>query len=193
MPAPGQTPAAPVAQAPPIQAQPAQAQPIAELIPTADGHDGAPTPWAEALTRLRSGPTFWLSATAPDGRPHVRPVLGVWVDHALHVASGAGTVKTGLIAANPRVSLTTHVDAMDLVLEGEAVRETGRARLERVAEAYAQTYGWHPRARDGALTGADGAPTAGPPPYLVLAVRPRRVLGFGHDDAMLPTRWTFPA
>lgn len=166
-------------------------EPTTELIPTAFEVYDDPTPWDAARARLASGPTFWLSTTAPDGRPHVRPVLGVWVEDAVHLVTGGSTVKTTLIEADPRITLSTHVDAMDLVLEGEVTRVDEQARLQRVADAYADTYGWRATARAGALTDVEGAPTAGPPPYLVLALRLHRAFGFPHDDTTSPTRWTF--
>jgi hypothetical protein len=48
-----------------------------------------------------------------------------------------------------------------------------------VAEVYMNKYGWPVIVRDGAFY-ADGAPTAGPPPY-----------GFPWDEMFLPTRWRF--
>ena len=46
--------------------------------------------------------------------------------------------------------------------------------------------------RFNALLWAEGAPTAGPPPYHVYRVLPHKVLGFPTDDAsVVPTRWRF--
>jgi hypothetical protein len=40
-----------------------------------------PTPWARAGAILEAVPaTYWLATVRPDGAPHVRPVLAVWVD-----------------------------------------------------------------------------------------------------------------
>lgn len=76
-------------------------------------------------------------------------------------------------------------------LEGEVTRVHEQGRLERVADAYADTYGWRPSAREGALTDVEGAPTAGPPPYMVLSLDRHRAFGFPHADTTSPTRWTF--
>jgi hypothetical protein len=68
-----------------------------------------------------------------------------------------------------------------------------QAQLHRVAEAYETKYGWPVRVRGGAFH-ADGAPTAGPPPYAVYRVTPVVVFGFGtEDDRYGPrsTRWDF--
>jgi pyridoxine/pyridoxamine 5'-phosphate oxidase len=40
-----------------------------------------PTPWARARAILEEVPaTYWLATVRPNGAPHVRPVLAVWVD-----------------------------------------------------------------------------------------------------------------
>ena len=64
-------------------------------------------------------------------------------------------------------------------------------RLRRVADAYAAKYGWEVAVGDGALKGAEGAPTAGPPPYDVYELEPRTVVGLPADDRLTPTRWRF--
>lgn len=81
---------------------------------------------------------------------------------------------------------------VDLVLEGEAVRVTDDARLQRVARAYDSKYQWPVEIRDGAFH-AEGAPTAGPPPFHVFELQATSVLGFGTDEAFADrlTRWRF--
>jgi hypothetical protein len=83
-------------------------------------------------------------------------------------------------------------EGLDLVLEGEVARVHDHARLERVAEVYASKYGWPVTVRDGAFH-AEGAPTAGPPPYEVYMVTSVVVFGSGTDDtfASRSPRWRF--
>jgi hypothetical protein len=38
---------------------------------------------------------------------------------------------------------------------------------------------------------AEGAPTAGPPPYDVYEATPTAAFGFGTDERFVPTRWRF--
>jgi hypothetical protein len=45
--------------------------------------------------------------------------------------------------------------------------------------------------RDGAIHDAEGAPTAGPPPYDVDELVPAIAFGFGLDKHLIPTRWRF--
>lgn len=64
------------------------------------------------------------------------------------------------------------------------------ATLQQVATLYATKYDWHVTVRDGAFY-ADGAPTAGPPPYDVYRVTPRVVFGLSLDGSFGLTRWRF--
>jgi nitroimidazol reductase NimA-like FMN-containing flavoprotein (pyridoxamine 5'-phosphate oxidase superfamily) len=131
-------------------------------------------PWAEARGRLEEGGTYWLATARPDGRPHVMPVLGVWVDGALCFSAGETSRKGKNLARDPRCDFTAGSRrALDLVVEGEAAKVSDMVTLHRVAEAYASKYGWSVTVRDGAFY-ADGAPTAGPPPTRFTKQRPRR-------------------
>jgi len=165
-------------------------QPVAQLIATTFETYDAPIPWAQARRRLQDAhDTYWLATTRPDGTPHVRPVLGVWVDEHLHFVSGSATRKTRHLAANPQVSIAVSAEGIDLVVEGRAERVDGTAALQRVADAYTAKYGWRATARNGAFHETEGAPTAGPPPYLVYRVTPAQVLGFPVGESFSPTRW----
>ena len=58
--------------------------PVAELEPQFSSDDATLTPWAEARGRLEEVEVYWLTTVRPDGRPHVTPVLSVWLDGALY-------------------------------------------------------------------------------------------------------------
>lgn len=147
-------------------------------------------PWSEAVAALGRAGTYILATVCPDGRPHAVPVLGVVVDGALHVSAGDRTRKAKNLAADPRCVVTTTTGTWDLVVEGVAVAVAEAETVRRVAEAYGDTYGWRPQVRDGVLW-ADGAPTAGPPPYRVYRVRAHTGFALPTGDGWLPTRWRF--
>src|SRR5271165_1359661 len=46
------------------------------------------TAWEETLHMLETAELFWLSTVRTDGRPHVTPVVAVWVDGAMHFMTG---------------------------------------------------------------------------------------------------------
>ncbi len=163
--------------------EPVSAQPLAT--------DATAMPWTEARNRLGTADTYWLVTTRPDCRPHAVPVLAVWVDDALHFVAGASTRKARNLARDPHCAITTRGPSLDLVLEGEAAKVRGEAKLQRVADAYASKYEWHVTVRNGAFRDTEGAPTAGPPPYEVYEVRPTTAFGFGTDGSLGSTRWHF--
>jgi nitroimidazol reductase NimA-like FMN-containing flavoprotein (pyridoxamine 5'-phosphate oxidase superfamily) len=164
-------------------------EPVAARPYNADERRPLP-PWPEARRRLAEARTFWLATVRPDGRPHVVPVLAVWLDGALHFTSNATARKARNLARSSRCVVTTGAPALDLVVEGEATRVRDDAKLQRAAEVYASKYGWRVTVRDGAFH-ADGAPTAGPPPYELYEVTPTTVFGFGTDETLGATRWRF--
>lgn len=167
-------------------------RPLRDQEPTAaqsiSAYDGTVTPWAEARQALAEARTFWLATVGPDGRPHVRPHLAVWVDDALHFTASPSSRKGKNLARDPHCTVTTHSRGLELVVEGDAARVTDEATLQRVADAYAAKYEWPVTIRDGAFYADYGAPTAGPPPFHVFDVTPSTVFGFGEGPA---TRWRF--
>ena len=164
--------------------EPLSAQPY-----SADETRPLPT-WAEARRRLEEAPFYWLATVRPDGRPHVVPVLAVWADGGLHFVAGSSSRKAKNLARDSHCVVTVDTDALHLVVEGETAIVSDEAGLRRVADAYASKYGWQVTMRDGAFY-ADGAPTAGPPPYEVYEVTPTTIFGFGPDESFGATRWRF--
>lgn len=161
--------------------------------PTAEPYaaDGARrAPWAHAIDEFRKARTCWVATVHPTGRPHAVPVLAVVTGNAVHFAAGPATQKARNLARNPRLTVTTGGDTLDVVVEGVADRVADEGALAAVVEAYADKYGWEVEVRDGALHG-DGAPTAGPPPYHVYRLVPQRAFGFPTTGDAAPTRWRF--
>jgi hypothetical protein len=167
--------------------------------------DASPTPWKEAQDRLENpqqAQTYWLSTVRPDGRPHVMPLIGLWVDDAFYFISGKNTRKARNLAQNPHcvISCGSRVlPSLDIVIEGEARPVSSSAKLTSVAEHYRAKMGWPLEVRGGELFGPN-APTAGPPPYTAFKVSPTTVYGLpgleGMDKAesvgsIHPTRWRF--
>jgi Pyridoxamine 5'-phosphate oxidase len=165
----------------------------------------ASTPWAKALERLEAPEperTYWLATVHPDGRPHLRPLLGLWLDGSFFFVTGARTRKGRNLADEPRCVVAASsqtLPALDIIIEGTAVKVTDEGRLRRVVDAYATVMQWPLTVQDGAVVGPN-APTAGPPPYAVYEVRPAAILGLpgiagteGGETpgAFSPTRWRF--
>ncbi|WP_028649502.1 pyridoxamine 5'-phosphate oxidase family protein [Nocardiopsis sp. CNT312] len=155
--------------------------------------DAEPGSWDRVLPLLEAEPgTSWLTVTGKDGPPHTRPLLVVWASGRPCFASGEDTAKARLLSVSPQASLAFQAAGLDVVVEGTVQRVKEHGRVRRVADAYAKAYGWAPQAEGALLTGAEGAPTAGPPPYAVYTVVPTTVYAFPSDEAPCgPTRWRF--
>lgn len=164
--------------------------PAADPMVVIDDAHRTPAAWEDTRSTLEAAQWFWLATVRPDGRPHLVPLLAIWMDDALYFAASPNSRKGRNLADDPHCTIATREHGVDLVIEGEAVRVTDEARLHRLADAYADKYGWQVEVRDGALYG-DGAPTAGPPPYAVYALTPATAFGFPAGQQFPPTRWRF--
>ena len=165
-------------------------EPRTELQQRFSSEGATATPWAGVEDRLASAEIWWLSTVRPDGRPHVTPLIAVWVDGALYFCTGADERKARNLAENAHCVLTTGGNELhagfDLVVEGDAVRVTDDGRLRAVAGAFESKYGseWHFDVGDGVFL-QEGNPA------LVFEVRPVKAWGFGREPLYSATRWTF--
>ena len=166
----------------------AKKEPTPELQTQFSSEGATPTPWAEARQRLEQAAIYWLTTVRPDGRPHVTPLIAVWLDGALYFCTGPSERKAQNLAQNAQVAITTGCNGMeglDMVLEGTAVQVTDAARLQPIADQVAAKYeGWHYTVRDGAFYGEGGR-------ALVYEVAPATAFGFGKGESFSQTRWRF--
>ena len=153
-------------------------EPVSTLDPRFSESDTAPTTWRETLGALAGAQLSWLTTVRADGRPHVTPLVTVWLDDAVHFATGAGEQKAVNLQSNPHVVIITGCNAwergLDVVVEGDAVRVTDSQLLDGLAEAWKAKWDgrWRYEVRDGAFQHEAGE-------ALVFAVRPIKVLAFG--------------
>jgi hypothetical protein len=148
--------------------------------------EGQRLPWAWAVRQLTDARHYWIGTTRPDGRPHSRPVWGVWFDNRLYFSTGSLAAQN--LASNAEI--TVHVETASgeaVIVEGTAEEATKGARLRQVFTDYNRKYLWDmdPEHPDG-------------PMY---AVKPRVVFGWVSDPSGLDhgaafhgtaTRWRFP-
>jgi hypothetical protein len=167
--------------------------------------DRGAAPWAMAEERLENPErprTYWLATVREDGRPHVMPIIGMWMEGAFYFVSGERTLKARNLVREPRctvVSGTTTLPSLDLIVDGAAAMVTDEETLRRVTEAYRTRMEWPLEVLEGRLHGPN-APTAGPPPYALWRVTPSTVIGlpgmagmeqFKPEELPRPTRWDF--
>jgi hypothetical protein len=79
---------------------------------------GPVLPWSHVVERLVSERNYWLATVRPDGRPHVTPLWGVWLNGALYFDGHPRTRWARNVAANPAASV--HLESGDdvVILEG---------------------------------------------------------------------------
>jgi general stress protein 26 len=75
--------------------------------------------WTEVADRIGAAPNYWLATTTDDGRPHVRPVDGVFVDMTLAFGGSPATRWVQHLQQRPAVSVSLPDDDHAVVLEGE--------------------------------------------------------------------------
>jgi hypothetical protein len=155
-------------------------EPRTKLDPRFSDDRAEPTPWADAARVLQEAELYWLSTVRADGRPHVTPLIGVADGGAMHFCTGLREQKARNLEHSPRVALTTGNNTwaagLDVVVEGTAVRVTGRDDLQRIAGAYEAKYGsdWHFDVGDGVF--GDGELAAA-----VFRIEPHKALAFAKD------------
>jgi hypothetical protein len=138
----------------------------------------APTSWEDAVRALEAAELFWITTVRADGRPHMSPLVAVWLDGALHFSTGAAEQKAVNLLANPHVILTTGCNqwdrGLDVIVEGEAIQATDDTTLKRLAEEWRTKWDgrWQFEAHDGCFHHDAGV-------ALVFSVAPTKVLAFG--------------
>ena len=144
-------------------------------------------PWPQARALLEQAELFWVSSVRFDGRPHVTPVVAVWIDAALYFSSGPQEQKSRNLATNPHCAVTTGCntwnEGVDIVLHGEVEIVRDLSQLQRVADGFFAKYG-----SDWAFEVADDGTFRGP--ALVYRLNPTQALGFGKGP-FSHTRWDF--
>ncbi len=152
--------------------------------------DAVATPWDETRRVLEEAELFWISTVRGNARPHVTPLVAVWLDGVLYFTTGATEQKALNLRENPHVILMTgcnHWDAgLDVVVEGKAASVVDYATLKRLAAAWATKWDgrWQYEGRDGGLFHTNGGMA------LVFEVKPTKILAFA-KGTFSHTRYQF--
>lgn len=113
------------------------------------GSDGL-LDWSDVEARLVTSPQYWLATTRPDGRPHVVPRWGVWVDGRFWYDGAPTTVHVRDLARNPACALHLEDGWQAVIVDGTA-RPADPPGVElgaRLAGAYRAKYrerGYEPK------------------------------------------------
>jgi hypothetical protein len=138
-------------------------------------------PWSWAEERLISAPIYWIATTRPDGKPHSRPVSGVWLATGFWFSTGSRT-RTNL---RRNTAITVHIGGHEIVIiEGTAATETGGDDLHEMCDAFSQKYGYRMEPTEDGVSVRHGV--------AVPAFRVCPKVVFGWDEQWKsPTRWMF--
>lgn len=146
-------------------------------LPSADSGRGLlPFSWAEE--RLSRARNYFLSTVRPDGRPHMMPVWGVWLDGVFFFSTGRESRKASNLARSPACVLCPDDAEEPVVVEGVAEEVTEGSVLAPFLDAYEAKYNWRIDTRQGPL----------------YVVHPCVVFGLIENAAEFAgaaTRWTF--
>jgi hypothetical protein len=141
-------------------------------------------PWSWATVRLETARNYWIATTRSTGRPHARPVWGIWLEDTFYFSTGSLAAQN--LAANPAITLHLESGSEVVIIEGMAEPVTDEALVERIVHQYNAKYNW-----DLDLYNL-------PDPFL--AVRPEIAFGWiadasGQDQGSAfngtATRWSF--
>jgi general stress protein 26 len=132
------------------------------LDPRFSAPDASATSWEQTRRILEDAEVSWISTVRDDGRPHVTPLVTVWLDDALYFTSGPDEQKVRNLDHNPAVVITTGTSTWDtgtdVTVEGLARRVVDGDLLELLASAWRTRWDgrWLFDVADGAFRHAHG-------------------------------------
>ncbi len=68
-------------------------EPRAAIIATDAEAGTEPLSWDDVRQRVEAERWYWVATTEPGGRPHVRPVLAVWLHDKIYSTTSPGAAK----------------------------------------------------------------------------------------------------
>jgi hypothetical protein len=77
--------------------------------------------WEAVELRLRGSLHYWVATSRPDGRPHVVPRWGVWLDGAFWYDGSPETIHVRNLASNQRCILHLEDGEEAVIVEGRSV------------------------------------------------------------------------
>ncbi len=98
--------------------------------------------WRDVEERLIGSLQYWMSTTRPNGRPHVVPRWGAWLDQRLWYDGSPETVHAKNLRSNPLCTLHLESGAQAVILEGtsRAADPPGPGINERLAAEFGRKY-----------------------------------------------------
>ena len=76
--------------------------------------------WSWAESRLARSHDYWLATTRPDGRPHLMPVWGIWLERVFYFSTGRHSRKARNLESNAYCVVANDEAREAVVVEGVA-------------------------------------------------------------------------
>ena len=141
--------------------------------------------WEHVNDVLKGALNYWIATTSQDGRPHVRPVWGAWVDNILYFDGHPATGWGRNINRDPRISVQVEVGEDAIIIEGVVV-DVPQAPAD-LAERLAQEFDAKYKSRYNYTTDPEPFKVRG-----LLLMRPHKILAWDVTEfTSSPTKWTF--
>jgi nitroimidazol reductase NimA-like FMN-containing flavoprotein (pyridoxamine 5'-phosphate oxidase superfamily) len=142
-------------------------------------------PWRWALDRLGKSQQYWVATVRPDGRPHVMPVWGLWLDGTFCFSTGSKSRKARNLGKNSHCVVCNENSAEAVVVEGTAKPLRDVSVIRSFLRLYERKYKYD-------MSGmAQGMLELKEP---VFAVHPHTAFGlYEKKFAETATRWQFGA
>ena len=140
---------------------------------------GDKLPWTDVEARLVDARTYWIATTRPDGRPHIAPVWGIWMDDGFVFETSSRSVKAKNLTANPSVVLHLDHTPTAVIVEGAAEVVDDEATRRAYAAASKAKYDF------------DVEPYLARDVSRVIRIAPRVAYAYREHLGQTATRWEF--
>lgn len=134
---------------------------------------GVKFPWRRVEELLTTARNYWIATSGRNGRLHMAPVWGMWVDGVFYFSTGNQSRKARNFTANPQVAVHPECDNEAVIIEGRVELIDDMAILKPLYQVYKDKYDWD----------MDGE--------VLYAVRPTVGYSFKEDLPETGTRWEF--
>lgn len=98
--------------------------------------------WSWVVAQLTDAQNYWLCSVRPDGRPHVIPCWGVYVDGRIYYDGSPETRHNRNIEVNPHMTIHLENGTEAVILEGrcELARKPDSELGKMLSKAYKKKY-----------------------------------------------------
>ncbi|CAN5607957.1 pyridoxamine 5'-phosphate oxidase family protein [soil metagenome] len=136
-------------------------------IPSEYGNPTERLRWDDVRDKLETATVYWMASTRSDGRPHVVPRDGLWLEDGLYYGGSPATVHNRNVDVNPNV--VVHIGDGHEAIIVEGVVERARPKIDmavRLADASLAKYPAYGRPDPSTYTSGDAYVLR---PHLILA------------------------